>query len=60
MRIRVLTAGLAALAVCSSALAWEPTKPVEIVQEIVVRLGRGTKGDRPPGGAVVVVGARHV
>jgi putative tricarboxylic transport membrane protein len=42
MRIRLLTAGLAALAVCSSALAWEPTKPVEIV----VAAGAGGASDQ--------------
>ena len=42
MRIRVLAAGLAALAACSSALAWEPTKPVEIV----VAAGAGGASDQ--------------
>jgi putative tricarboxylic transport membrane protein len=42
MTIRVMTAGLAALALAGSALAWEPTKPVEIV----VAAGAGGASDQ--------------
>src|ERR1700716_1635691 len=42
MTIRVVTAGLAALALSGSALAWEPTKPVEIV----VAAGAGGASDQ--------------
>src|SRR3989440_9513733 len=42
MTIRVVSAGLAALALSSSALAWEPTKPVEIV----VAAGAGGASDQ--------------
>src|SRR5881397_170232 len=42
MTIRVVSAGLAALALSGSALAWEPTKPVEIV----VAAGAGGASDQ--------------
>src|SRR5947208_15387264 len=42
MTIRVVTAGLAALALSHAALAWEPTKPVEIV----VAAGAGGASDQ--------------
>ena len=42
MRAYGLTAGLAALALCGAALAWEPTKPVEIV----VAAGAGGASDQ--------------
>src|SRR5437762_9898763 len=42
MTIRVVSAGLAALALSCSALAWEPTKPVEIV----VAAGAGGASDQ--------------
>ena len=42
MRVHGMTAGLAALALTGSALAWEPTKPVEIV----VAAGAGGASDQ--------------